>query len=168
MPETFHWTGRGRQIHERSLDIAVVLPTFNESGNVAEVVDRLSSVLTGLNWELIFVDDDSPDGTAEMVRSLALNDRRIRLIQRIGRRGLSSACIEGILATPANYVAVMDADLQHDERILPQMLRKLRKEALDIVVGTRNADGGSMSDFSGGRVLISRLGRRISGLRSRR
>ncbi len=146
----------------REIQIAVVLPTFNERENVAEVIARLSVALAGLDWELIFVDDDSPDGTAEMVSAFALEDRRIRLIRRIGRRGLSSACIEGILATPATFVAVMDADLQHDERILPQMLQKLRAEALDVVVATRNADGGSMSEFSAGRVFLSRLGQRIS------
>jgi len=146
----------------REIDIAVVVPTFNERENVGEVVARLSAALTGLDWELIFVDDDSPDGTAEVITSFATEDRRIRLIQRIGRRGLSSACIEGILATPANCVAVMDADLQHDEGILPRMLQKLRGEALDVVVATRNADGGSMSEFSAGRVFLSRLGQRIS------
>jgi dolichol-phosphate mannosyltransferase len=146
----------------REIDIAVVLPTFNESENVAEVIARLSAALTGLDWELIFVDDDSPDGTARIVSGFAQEDRRIRLIQRIGRRGLSSACIEGILATPATCVAVMDADLQHDERILPRMLQNLRGEGLDIVVATRNSDGGSMSGFSEGRQFLSRLGRRIS------
>lgn len=146
----------------REINIAVVVPTFNERENIAEFVARLSAALTGLDWELIFVDDDSPDGTAEVVSSFAMEDRRIRLIQRIGRRGLSSACIEGILATPANCVAVMDADLQHDESILPRMLQKLRGEALDVVVATRNADGGSMSQFAAGRVFLSRLGQRIS------
>ncbi|GEM_PF-21892 len=149
------------------LDLAVVLPTFNERENVAEIIARLSDALAGLRWELIFVDDDSPDGTAARVRSIAAADRRIRLIQRIGRRGLSSACIEGILATSAEYIAVMDADLQHDERILPQMLSKLRAEALDIVVATRNAEGGSMAEFAAKRVFLSRLGQRISRLVTR-
>jgi dolichol-phosphate mannosyltransferase len=149
------------------VDIAVVLPTFNERDNVAEVIGRLSTALTGLSWELIFVDDDSPDGTAEAVRAFAARDRRIRLIQRIGRRGLSSACVEGMLATTANCIAVMDADLQHDETILPLMLEKLRSEtvhgaALDIVVGTRNADGGSMGEFSQWRVRLSQFGRKVS------
>src|SRR5271168_4438020 len=128
----------------RNLDIAIVLATFNERENVSEMITRVSAALTGLSWEMIFVDDDSPDGTAEVIRTFAVEDSRIRLIQRIGRRGLSSAYIEGMLSTTANFVAVLDADLQHDERILPQMLQKLRTEALDIVVATRNADGGSM------------------------
>lgn len=146
----------------RNLSIAVILPTFNERENIPILIDRLSAALAGLDWELIFVDDDSPDGTSEVVRGYAAEDRRIRLIQRIGRRGLATACIEGILATSANYVAVIDADLQHDETILPQMLRKLRCEGLDIVVATRSADGGSMGDFATRRVLLSRVGRFIS------
>jgi len=162
MPEHFTDSTLELPIQRREIDIAVVLPTFNERENVPEVIARLSAALSGLDWELIFVDDDSPDGTAELLTSYALADRRIRLIRRIGRRGLSSACIEGILATPANCIAVMDADLQHDESILPRMLAKLRGEALDIVVATRNADGGSMSEFSARRVLISRLGQRVS------
>jgi dolichol-phosphate mannosyltransferase len=126
------------------------------------LIERLSAALAGLDWELIFVDDDSPDGTSDVVRAYAAQDRRIRLIQRIGRRGLSTACIEGILATSANYVAVIDADLQHDETILPRMLNKLRCEGLDLVVATRSADGGSMGDFASQRVLLSRIGRVIS------
>jgi dolichol-phosphate mannosyltransferase len=142
--------------------IAVILPTFNERENIPTLIGRLSAALAGLDWELIFVDDDSPDGTSEAVRTYAAEDRRIRLIQRIGRRGLSTACIEGIMATSANYVAVIDADLQHDETILPQMLHKLRCEGLDIVVATRSADGGSMGEFGVRRVFLSRLGRLVS------
>ena len=144
------------------IDFAVVLPTFNERANIAEIIGLLSAVLNGLSWEIVFVDDDSPDGTSDVIRAIAQRDKRIRLIQRVGRRGLASACIEGILATSANYIAVMDADMQHDETILPQMLAKLREESLDIVIGTRNAAGGSMGEFSRQRVLISRLGQKIS------
>jgi dolichol-phosphate mannosyltransferase len=147
-----------------SIDLAVVLPTYNERDNVGEIITRLEDTLHGLRWELIFVDDDSPDGTTEIVRAYARQDSRVRLVHRIGRRGLSSACIEGILATSANYIAVMDADLQHDETILPAMLRKLHEESLDIVVGTRNAKNGSMGEFCKKRVLLSRLGKKISNL----
>jgi dolichol-phosphate mannosyltransferase len=151
-----------RALTNSPIDVAVVLPTYNEGKNIPEVIARVRSVLEGLSWEMIFVDDDSPDGTAEAILEYAKQDRRIRLVQRVGRRGLSSACIEGMLATSANYIAVMDADQQHDETILPKMLARLREEELDIVVGTRNADGGSMGQFSAKRVLLSRLGRRIS------
>lgn len=143
------------------IDLAVVLPTYNERDNVSEVIARLDRTLAGLNYEIIFVDDDSPDGTADVVRGYARQDCRIRLVHRVGRRGLSSACIEGILATSASYIAVMDADMQHDETIVPRMLARLREDALDVVVGTRNADGGSMGQFCWSRVLLSRLGEKI-------
>ena len=145
-----------------SLDLALVVPTFNERANVAELLERLESALAGVRYEVLFVDDDSPDGTAEMIAAIARRDCRVRVLHRIGRRGLSSACIEGILATSAPLVGVMDADLQHDESILPLMLERLRADSLDLVVGTRNADGGSMGEFSRSRVRISHFAEKVS------
>ncbi|HEY4358951.1 MAG TPA: glycosyltransferase family 2 protein [Acidobacteriaceae bacterium] len=144
------------------IELAVVVPTYNERGNIAEFISRLEQVLKELTWELIFVDDDSPDETAGLITEYARRDRRIRLIHRIGRRGLSSACIEGILATSATSIAVMDADMQHDETILPRMLEMLRRGSLDLVVGTRNAEGGSMGDFTRNRQTLSRWGLKVS------
>ena len=89
--------------------LSIVVPTFNEAGNVAELRNRVAAALPGIDWEMIYVDDDSPDGTAATVRELAQSDSRVRCIQRIGRRGLSSACIEGMLASSAPVVAVIDA-----------------------------------------------------------
>jgi dolichol-phosphate mannosyltransferase len=143
-------------------DLAIVLPTFNESGNVGPLVDRLEKTLQGIRYEVVFVDDDSPDGTADVVRLLAERHDNVRVLQRIGRRGLASACIEGILGTAAPYVAVMDADMQHDEAVLPEMLRRIRDENLDLVVGSRNIAGGSMGEFTQWRVKLSHLGRRLS------
>jgi len=143
-------------------DLAIVLPTFNESGNVGFLVDRLSRALAGIHYEIIFVDDDSPDGTANVVRRIAQEHAHVRVLQRIGRRGLASACIEGILAASAPFVAVMDADLQHDETVLPVMLRRIRDENLDLVVASRNLAGGSMGEFARWRVNLSQLGRRLS------
>src|SRR6266511_51657 len=104
------------------IELSVIVPTFDERDNVAQVVNRLSAALDGLSWEVIFVDDHSPDGTANAVREIARRDHRVRCLHRFGRRGLSSACIEGILSSSAPYCAVMDGDLQHDETILPRML----------------------------------------------
>jgi dolichol-phosphate mannosyltransferase len=143
-------------------DLAIVLPTFNESGNVGPMVDRLEKALKGIPYEVIFVDDDSPDGTADMVRRLAERHDNLRVLQRIGRRGLASACIEGIMAAAAPFVAVIDADMQHDETVLPEMLRRMREENLDLVVGSRNIAGGSMGEFASWRVKLSQLGRRLS------
>jgi dolichol-phosphate mannosyltransferase len=143
-------------------DLAIVLPTFNESGNVGLLVDRLAKALAGIHYEVIFVDDDSPDGTADAVRRLSDHHQNVRVLQRIGRRGLASACIEGILAASAPFVAVMDADLQHDESVLPQMLRLIRDEHLDLVAASRNIAGGGMGQFAGWRVKLSQLGKRLS------
>jgi dolichol-phosphate mannosyltransferase len=143
-------------------DLAIVLPTFNESGNVGPIVDRLDRALAGIHYEIIFVDDDSPDGTASVVRSFAQTRDNVRVLERIGRRGLASACIEGILAASAPFVAVMDADLQHDETILPEMFRRIRDESLDLVVASRHIDGGSMGDFPAWRVKLSQFGKRLS------
>ena len=148
----------------QGLALAVVVPTFNERENVVEVIRRLEHALAGLEWEVIVVDDDSPDGTADAVRDLARIDPRVRVLQRVGRRGLSSACIEGMMASPAPYVAVIDADLQHDETLLPAMLAKLRGEGLDLVVGTRHAEGGSNAGLTARRAVLSDWGKRLSRL----
>ena len=145
------------------LDLAVVIPTFNEKANVPTLVAHLDRALDGVAWEAIFVDDDSPDGTAEAARELARVDRRVRVIQRIGRRGLSSACIEGMCATAAPVVAVIDGDLQHDETLLPAMLAALQDDAsLDVVVGSRFVAGGGTGEWDSDRVAKSALATRLS------
>ncbi len=146
------------------LQLSVVVPTYQERQNVFSVIAALEMSLRGINWEVIFVDDHSPDRTADAVRSVAALNPRVRILERIGRRGLSSACIEGIMASPAPFVAVMDADMQHDESILPQMLHLLQSNHLDLVVASRHTAGGSMGDFSGKRVRLSNLGTRVSTL----
>ena len=142
-------------------DLCVVIPTFNERDNVAPLLERLRATLEGIRYEIIFVDDDSPDGTADAVRAAAGDRANVRVMERMKRRGLSSACIEGMLATSATYVAVMDADMQHDERVLPQMLEKIEHEKLDLVVGSRNIEGGSMESMAPWRAFLSRAGRRL-------
>jgi dolichol-phosphate mannosyltransferase len=146
-------------------ELAVIIPTLNEYGNVVPLIERLDRVLAGVAWEAIFVDDDSTDRTREAINAIARRDPRVRALHRIGRRGLASACIEGVLANSAPYVAVIDADMQHDESLLPEMLRTLKSEPLDIVIGSRYIAGGGIGQMSAGRVRISvlatRLGRRI-------
>jgi len=125
------------------LRLAIILPTLNESGNLAPLIARIEAALGRDNWEVLIVDDDSVDGTADEARALALKDPRIRVIQRIGRRGLASAAIEGFCATAAPYVAVMDADHQHDPALLKGMLEALQKGEADICVASRFAPGAS-------------------------
>lgn len=127
----------------RPLELAIVLPTYNERKNIATMVERIDKALSGIAWEMIYVDDNSPDGTADEVRRIAQDNPRVRCIQRIGRRGLASAAIEGMCATSAPFVAVMDADHQHDPALLPQMLAAVRSGDYDLAYASRFAEGAS-------------------------
>lgn len=143
-------------------ELTVIVPTFNERENVSEVVSRLDQCLRGRSWEVIFVDDDSPDGTVERIREIARQDPRVRCLQRIGRRGLSSACVEGMLASSSPYFAVIDGDCQHDETVLPGMLELLKDGEADIVVGSRYTSGGGIGSWNESRVKMSRFATRLS------
>lgn len=143
-------------------EISIIAPTFLEVGNVRELYLRLARSLGTEDWELIFVDDDSPDGTADLVRELAQQDPRVRCIQRIGRRGLSSAVVEGALSSSAPLLGVMDADLQHDETILPALIAAVRSHDLDLAVGSRYVKGGSTGDWAPHRRRISRFASRLA------
>lgn len=145
-------------------ELTVVVPTYDERGNIEPLLARLDAALAGIAWEVVFVDDDSPDGTAAAVRRLARSDPRVRCLQRIGRRGLSTAAIEGMLASSAPYFAVLDADLQHDARLLPHMLAAMKAENLDIVVGSRHVAGGGTGSWNRRRVAISDLATRLARL----
>ncbi len=143
------------------IELSVIVPTYNERPNVGELVRRLDAALQGRRWEAVFVDDDSADGTADEVRALARTDARVRCIQRLGRRGLSRAVIEGVLSTAAPVFAVIDGDLQHDETILPAMLDRLGGDAAqapaDVVVASRYAQGGALEGWDADRARMSRL-----------
>lgn len=145
--------------------LTVVVPCYNERANVAPLVDKLDAALAGVRWEVVFVDDDSPDGTAAEVRRIASRDRRVRCIRRIGRRGLASAVIEGALSSSSPFIAVMDGDLQHDETRLPVMLAALGAGACDLAVASRHVAGGDASGLSSPwRHWVSELGIRIAQL----
>ncbi|AOL95235.1 glycosyltransferase family 2 protein [Porphyrobacter sp. LM 6] len=152
------------------LDLAIILPTLNERGNLAPLIARIDAAIgAGFGWEVIIVDDDSRDGTADEARALALVDPRVRVIQRIGRRGLASAAIEGFCATPAPFVAVMDADHQHDPALLPGMLASLKAGEAEICVASRFAEGASTADWAEpGREKLSTyanaLARKLTGV----
>lgn len=152
-----------------ALDLAIILPTFNERGNIASLIARIEAALTGEGWEVIIVDDNSGDGTADEARALALTDPRIRVIQRIGRRGLASAVIEGFCATAAPFVAVMDADHQHDPALLPVMLTALRAGEAEICVASRFIEGASTAAWAAPErerlsALANRAARALTGV----
>lgn len=153
----------------RPLELAVILPTLNERANLAPLLGRLDRALAGIGWEAIVVDDDSCDGTADEARRLSLADPRLRVIQRIGRRGLASAAIEGMCATAAPVVAVMDADHQHDPALLPAMLAAIRAGECELAVASRFAPGASTAQWNSPRrerasALANALARRLTGV----
>jgi dolichol-phosphate mannosyltransferase len=137
-------------------ELSIVVPTFNERANVPILIERLSRLLVSCDWEVVFVDDNSPDGTAAAARAIGETDSRVRCIRRIGRRGLAGACLEGMLSSQARYVAVMDADLQHDEGLLVGMLDCLRTGRADLAVASRYLYGGSSAGLSKQRSRVSR------------
>jgi dolichol-phosphate mannosyltransferase len=146
------------------IELTVVIPCYKERANVAPMIARLDAALAGIAWEAVFVDDDSPDGTAAAVRDFAARDGRIRCIRRVGRRGLASAVIEGALSSSATYVGVIDGDLQHDETRLPVMLAALRAGEADVVVASRFAEGGDAAGLSAEwRHTLSAVAIRMAG-----
>lgn len=123
--------------------LTVVVPCYNERDNIRPMVNMLEAALHDIPWEVVFVDDDSPDGTADEVRALAADKPNVRVLHRIGRRGLAGACIEGILSSTAPLAAVIDGDLQHDETKLRDMFEAFKDPDMDLAVGSRNVEGGS-------------------------
>ncbi len=148
----------------RKCEISIVVPTFNEVENARLLVEKLYQAIPTENFEIVFVDDDSSDGTRDELFRLAEENPAIRVIQRIGRRGLSTAVIEGILSTTSKYIVVIDADLQHDETVIPQMVDYLRSGQYDISVGSRYVTGGGLGDWSASRVRVSAVATRIAKL----
>jgi len=145
------------------VDLCVVVPTFNERHNIKPLVDRLELALRGTKWRAVFVDDDSPDRTWEEVRRLAAQDPRVHCIRRIGRRGLAGAVMEGALSNSAEFLAVIDADLQHDERLLGPMLAALKGGEADLVMASRQLSEATESPgLSPFRRALSRLANRTT------
>lgn len=144
--------------------LSIIVPTFNERENVRELVERLERCLAGLAWEIIFVDDDSYDGTLEVLHNISRSNSHVRYIHRISRRGLASAVVEGVLSTSSPFVAVLDCDLQHDETVLPTMLNRLLAADCDVVVASRYMDAGSVGNWTKQRFIFSRVATKLAGL----
>ena len=157
MPQRHIDSSGHRESEARAPELSVVIPTFKESGNIIPLLRKLETALSGIAWEAIFVDDNSPDGTSAVVKEIGAADPRVRCLLRVGRRGLAGACIEGMLSSSAPFVAVMDADMQHDEALLPRMLAMLKSGDRDLVIGSRYAEGGNTDAFSRHRDMASRL-----------
>ncbi len=143
-------------------ELSVVVPTYDEAANVPVLIERLQSALDGIAHEIVVVDDDSPDGTWRVVEEIGTRLPHVRVIRRIGAKGLSGAVVTGLHAARGRCVAVMDADGQHDETILPDMLERVRGGD-EVCVGSREAAGGSYGTFSRKRLLMSRGARWLAG-----
>ena len=148
---------KAARLSDAPIELTVVVPTLNEAGNIQPLIAKLDGALAELEWEAIFVDDGSTDGTPDLLTRIAQSDRRVRMIRRIGRRGLSSAVVEGALASTTPIVAVIDADLQHDERILPDLYRAIADQDHELAIGTRYAGNGSTGEWDDKRLKISRF-----------
>lgn len=144
--------------------LGIIVPVLNEAPNIQPFVQELECCLAGESWEVIFVDDDSSDNTQQVVTALAKERPNIRLLERVGRHGLASACIEGLCSSLAPYLAVMDADLQHDPSILPQMLNSLRDGPYNLAIGSRYTEGGGTGEWSKRRRRYSRVATLVSRL----
>lgn len=143
-------------------ELSVIVPVLNERHNIPLLIGHLETALAGMDWEVVFVDDDSEDGGTDLLRKIASSNPQVRMLQRIGRRGLASAAIEGMLSTSSPWLAVMDGDLQHDAALLPHMLKTAKCGELDIVVASRHMAGGGMGEFAASRVRLSNAGRMLS------
>lgn len=148
----------------RMTELSVIVPTFNEVGNIRPLYDALNKTLKGIEWEVVFVDDDSTDGTADELIRMCREHSNARRIHRISRRGLSSACVEGFQATISPYMAVIDGDLQHDETKLNDMLKLLKAGECDLVLGSRYGSQGGFGKWSKRRIKASQFATKLSKL----
>jgi dolichol-phosphate mannosyltransferase len=142
---------KARQI---PIEISVILPTYNEALNLPLIIPRLQAVLKPFSYEILIMDDNSPDGTYELAERLAADTPQIRAVRRLANRGLSQAVAEGFSVAKGKFMLVMDADMQHDETVIPDFIARFRAGA-DIVVGTRKAHGGAIENWSYMRRFIS-------------
>ena len=150
------------QLENRLPELAIIIPTFNERDNIRPLLEKIDDALSNVAWEAIFVDDDSADGTGSVLHDVCRAHPHVRALRRIGRRGLSSAVVEGVLSTSTAFFAVMDADMQHDEQLLKSMLSALRGERADTVIGLRYVEHGSLGELDEGRRKISQFATQLS------
>jgi len=140
-------------------DVAVIVPVFREAENVAVLISALRQNLTAYDWEVVFIDDDSDDGTADVVRTYARSDDRVRLVLRVNERGLATAATAGMLTTKSCFIVVMDGDGQHDPRYIRNLIEPLARDEADIVSAARDLDQAALSSS---RRYLSRFANQIA------
>lgn len=146
--------------------LSLVIPTYNEYQNIGPLIQRITSALEPVtdNFEIIVLDDDSPDGTWQVAEEIARENSHLRVIRRCGERGLGTAVIAGWQAAKGEILGVMDGDLQHPPETLPKLLSSVLDTDAEIVVASRYIDGGGISAWSLGRRLSSWMGAFIASL----
>ena len=137
------------------MSLSIIVPTYNEAENVRELIERVEASLKGLDFEVIVVDDSSPDGTAEVAEELGRAYGNVRVVRRPKKMGLASAVLEGMKVAKHELIAVMDADLQHPPELLPKLLGRAG-EGHDVVVASKYVEGGGVRGWSFWRRLLSR------------
>jgi dolichol-phosphate mannosyltransferase len=144
------------QITSAQEKLALTIPTLREAENIHGVLDHVRSVLdpVGIRYEILVVDDDSCDGTQEIVNAITVEDPRVRLLVRKGQRGLSGAILYGWQNTDATILGVMDADLQHPPELLPKLIASIRA-GHDLAIGSRYIAGGRLGDWNPIRKFLS-------------
>jgi dolichol-phosphate mannosyltransferase len=147
-----------REAPDTTPEVSIVVPTYNESGRIAELVESVCGVYRehGIRGELVVVDDNSPDGTGRIAESLT-GTYPLTVVHRAGKLGLGSAVMEGFEAATAPIVGVMDADFSHPPAVLPDLLAQLRRTGADVVVGSRYIAGGAAENWPFVRLLMSRF-----------
>src|SRR5215204_4833023 len=149
------WTTAATEPVLRAPALSIIAPTYNERSNIRPLVKAVADTMGDTSWEMIFVDDDSPDGTRQEIAALVQQGAPVRCLRRVGRRGLASAVVEGAMSANAEIIAVIDADMQHDEKLLPRMLRLLQTTDTDIVIASRHVEGGGLGDWNANRRHMS-------------
>ncbi len=142
--------------------ISIVIPTFNEVENIIPLLKNLTSLVNHFEYEIIVVDDDSPDGTSDEVNKYMKLNKRIKLITRIGRSGLSSAIKEGLIFAQGKYLLVLDGDGQHDPSFILQMLEEIKKNKSDIIIGSRFLNTSTLEGLSNKRSLGSKIANKFA------
>lgn len=137
-------------------DLAVIIPTLNERENIGEIIERIQASLAAIDFEIVVVDDDSSDGTADLAERYAEANDNIKVLRRQGKLGLASAVLDGVQISDAAVIGVIDADLQEPPESLPQLLAQI-KAGHDIVIGSRYAEGSSIEGWGPTRKLISKV-----------
>ena len=155
-----------RQTFMRAMNpcLSIVIPTYNEAENIPKLIDEINSSLESLCFEVVFVDDESVDKTADIAEKLNIRYGNIKVLRRVGKKGLGSAVIDGIKKAEAEIIAVMDADLQHPPELLPIMYEKISGCGYDLVVASRYVKGGFIEGWSFRRRIVSEVATMITHL----